>query len=111
MPFLAVSGAPLTKQRLGRIKGSIRDINQARVLGAEVIVDGPEIHRRLFTDEYGEFEIAVPPGTYRIAIESNGFHRFRSEDIEVKRGKTQTMKIQLKVLAPMSLVPATAPVG
>lgn len=94
---LAISGAPLTKPRPGKIKGLVFDINKARVVDALVIVDGAEIHRKLVTDEKGEFEISLLPGIYQISVEANGFRRFMSVATEVKAGKTRAIKIQLIV--------------
>lgn len=103
---LTTTAAPRSKLRPGKIKGQVVDINKARVFNALVIVDGVETHRRLVTDENGEFEILLPPGIYQISVDANGFRRFISAENEVKAGKTRTIQIQLKVAPGAMLVPA-----
>lgn len=98
--------APLSKPQPGKIKGQVVDINKARVLNALVIVDEVETHRRLVTDENGEFEISLRPGMYQISVDANGFRPFISAENEVKAGKTRTIEIQLKVAQGARLVPA-----
>jgi uncharacterized membrane protein len=103
---LASQGAPLSKPRPGKIRGQVFDVNKARVVNALVIVSGVETHRQLITDENGEFEISLRPGTYQIEVDANGFRRFVSPETEVKAGKTRTIEIQLKMASPAVLVPA-----
>ena len=110
--LLAVQLMPLTvtayssKLRPGKIKGQVVDINKARVVKALVIVDGVETHRRLVTDENGEFEISLRPGRYQTSVDANGFRPFISAENEVKAGQTRTIEIQLKVVRGATLVPA-----
>jgi hypothetical protein len=103
---LTLRAAPLARLRPGKIKGQIVDINKARVVKALVIVDGVETHRRLVTDDNGEFEISLRPGRYQISVDANGFRPFVSAENEVKAGKTRTIEIQLKVAPSAMLVPA-----
>lgn len=98
--------APLSRPQPGKIKGQVVDINKARVFKALVIVDGVETHRRLVTDENGEFEISLRPGMYQISVDANGFRRFVSSENEVKAAKTRTIKIQLQVARGAMVVPA-----
>jgi uncharacterized membrane protein len=103
---LTIRAAPVPWPRPGKIKGQVVDINKARVVNALVIVDGVETHRRLVTDENGEFEISLRPGIYQTSVDANGFRRFISAENEVKAGKTRTIAIQLKVARGAMLVPA-----
>ncbi len=105
MPLMS-RAAPLSRVRRGKIKGQVIDINKARVVNALVIVEGVETHRRLVTDENGEFEILLPRGLYEIAVDANGFRRFISAETEVKAGKTRTIEIQLKEALRVMPVPA-----
>ena len=103
---LTSKGVPLSKPRPGKIRGQVFDVNKARVVNALVNVLGDETHRQLVTDEYGEFEISLRPGTYQIAVDANGFRRFVSAETELKAGQTRTIEIQLKVASAAGLVPA-----
>src|SRR6267378_1758364 len=88
---LTMTAAPLSGLRPGKIKGQVVDINKARVINALVIVDGVETHRRLVTNENGEFEISLRPGRYQISIDADGFRPFISAENEVKADKTRTI--------------------
>ena len=103
---LTNKGAPLSKPRPGKIIGQVFDVNKARVVNALVNVFGGETRRQLVTDENGEFEISLRPGTYQIAVDANGFRRFVSAETELKAGQTRTIEIQLKVASVAGLVPA-----
>ena len=103
---LTSKGAPLSKPRPGKIRGQVFDVNKARVVNALVNVFGGETRRQLVTDENGEFEISLRPGTYQIAVDANGFRRFVSAETELKAGQTRTIEIQLKVASAAGLVPA-----
>ena len=103
---LTSKSAPLSRPRPGKIRGRVVDVNKARVVNALVIVAGVETHRRLVTDDYGEFETSLRPGMYQISIDANGFRRFISGETEVKPGKTRTIEIQLTVAPGAMLMPA-----
>jgi len=71
------------------------------VAGARVIVsqreDGPEVASTL-TDDAGRYEVALPPGTYRVTLETTASYRLTKDlpaTITVGQGKTTTLNVLL----------------
>jgi hypothetical protein len=105
----AASLAPLSargsRQQFGKIKGQVVDINDARILRAEVVIAGEGLRWRLTTNDEGEFETLLPTGEYQFSVEADGFQRFSSQRIEIKSGKTQRFNIKMKMAQPINLIP------
>jgi hypothetical protein len=105
----AASLAPLSargsRQQFGKIKGQVVDINDARILRAEVVIAGGGLRWRLTTNDAGEFETSLPTGEYQFSVEADGFQRFSSQRIEIKSGKTQRFNIKMKMAQPINLIP------
>jgi len=51
-----------SKSHTGNIKGTILDVNYARVVNALVRVNGGETRRSLRSNDEGQFEISLPAG-------------------------------------------------
>ena len=105
----AASLAPLSargsRQQFGKIKGQVVDINDARILRAEVVIAGGGLRWRLTTNDAGEFKTSLPTGEYQFSVEADGFQRFSSQRIEIKSGKTQRFNIKMKMAQPINLIP------
>ena len=71
------------------------------VADAKVIVsqgaDGPEVASSL-TDSAGHYELTLPPGTYRVTLETTVSYRLTKDlpaTITVSQGKTTTLNVLL----------------
>jgi len=94
-----------SKSHTGKIKGTILDVNYARVLNALVRVNGGETRRSLRSNDEGQFEISLPAGNYEVTVEANGFRRFVYSSLKVQPDETEMINIHLevaKVLVPAS---------
>ena len=101
--------APSAKQP--KIRGVILDINDARVTNALVKVEAGKIRRVVTSDYEGQFEISLPPGSYQITVEANGFRRFVYSSLKVQTNKTEIINIHLDVAPPRGLVLASSNAG
>src|SRR5438874_11096793 len=106
--FLTMANAATPKDRKGKVKGVITDVNKARVVSAIVTVEGMQSRRRLVTNDKGEFEVALPPGKYLVSVDANGFRPYVSPEFEVKQGKTQKFDIELNVARSVGLTPVSS---
>ena len=106
--LLAMANAATPKDHLGKVKGVISDVHKARVMNAQITLEGDKSRRRLVTNDAGEFEVALPPGKYLVTVDADGFRLFVSPEFEVKPDKTQKLNIELHVKRPVGLVPASS---
>jgi uncharacterized protein (DUF2141 family) len=68
----------------GSIEGRVTDPNGAAVRGASVTVTSPNMisAKTAMTDDQGHYQIlALPPGSYKVAIEASGFGKFDQDNI------------------------------
>lgn len=99
MFMLGSAFALQAQERTGNIEGSVIDQNGAVVPGSEVIVSGMDIgfNRSVRTDADGGFRLSqIPPGRYRVLVNSRGFKSIESE-VVVSLGQTQSVKFNLMV--------------
>lgn len=85
-----------------RLAGVVLDVNDARVAGAAVRIANAEFNRRVKSDDEGNFEISVPPGTYEITVEQPGFRKFQLSRFRVGGGTCELVNIHLEVQPPKS---------
>ncbi|MFO8050557.1 MAG: NosD domain-containing protein [Thermoplasmatota archaeon] len=71
-------------QELAYIVGTILDGNGRGVKGALVRIEG---HGSTLTNELGGFYLSVPPGSYELIIDANGFRR-KTINVEAVQGET-----------------------
>src|SRR5207253_11109090 len=75
--LLASLSALAQTQTTGRIAGTIKDQNRAVIAGAEVTVVSKATGdvRRIRTDVEGNYTVSLlPPGTYEVRVNANGFN-------------------------------------
>ena len=97
----------------GRIKGTVKDSNDAVVSGIDVslLLPNQAVWRATVTDAEGTFTFDnVPDGTYGISIERSGFLRHRSA-VQVASGETRELNIVLEVNTIVENVTITAEAG
>ncbi|MGH9928100.1 MAG: carboxypeptidase regulatory-like domain-containing protein [Pyrinomonadaceae bacterium] len=72
MAFVASHQSSTTKVT-GELSGTVVDMNEARVSGATVTIEGEALTRAIATAEDGTYKIELPVGTYRIKAARTGF--------------------------------------
>ena len=68
------------------VRGTVVDQSRATVAGARVTLQNASqgYEREATTSSYGEFEfLGIPPGTYTILIEKEGFKKYQRPDLEL----------------------------
>jgi Carboxypeptidase regulatory-like domain len=98
--------------QLGRVIGTVMDVNQAPLFGATVVITGPDSadRRSVLTDEKGYFEInGLKPGLpYRLIVSAAGFADWTSSVIVLAPGEFKLMDaITLRVAAQQTVVHVT----
>ena len=93
------------------LKGIITDPNDAVIAGASVTATNTEkgISRTVTTNAEGAYHIPVlPPGTYRIEIEKQGFKRAINESLPLTVGQSVVYDVQLQTGSVTAQVSVTA---
>lgn len=84
---------------MSTIKGTVLDVNDARVVHANIRIENPKFKWTGISDDVGDFTAKVPVGTYRIYVEANGFRKFESPFLNVKENVLELVNIHLEVTA------------
>ena len=94
-----LSAVALHGQVAGRISGFVRDPSGAIVSGATVTAVSVEqqLTRSALSDSTGFFNLlAMPPGTYEVAVEAHGFEKLVQTNVELAQGES----VRLDATAP-----------
>jgi len=106
---LSAASSPLRvaspQSSTGRIMGTLLDVNDARVVGAKIKVEGGRFKWEGESDEAGDFTADVPAGRYRIYVRANGFRSFESAFLTVKSDVTEMVNIHLEVQPIIDTIP------
>src|ERR1051325_3684270 len=92
--LLGTSSGFAQSQTTGRIVGTVRDPNGARIVGAQVTIrnNATAEERETKTDGQGNFTVSVlPPGNYVVRITSTGFAAATFEPVQVIITETTTI--------------------
>lgn len=83
----------------GTLRGVVKDINEAVIVGADIMITGENgFERNAQTNQRGDFIFRnVPAGSYSIRAESEGFTVFEDSDIRVSAGQNVPLDITLNV--------------
>jgi vitamin B12 transporter len=105
-----IAATQMFAQNGGAIRGVVADENGAKVAGARVVLNfTPGVQLTTHTDQSGAFEYkGLRSGSYLIEVVAEGFSEFASESLQVDRGQTKELAIQLKVAAINANVVVTA---
>src|SRR5688572_26119989 len=109
--FLTViTSTNLFAQNGGAIRGVVTDENGAKVAGARVVLNLTSgLQLTTHTDQSGTFEYkGLRSGSYLIQFKADGFAEFTSEPVQIDRGQTKEIAVQLKVAALSANVVVTA---
>ena len=96
--FIAVS----TYSQTGTtsVRGAVLDISGASVSNATVSLTGTEqgLNRSMQTNDNGEYEfLALPPGTYNITVEKDGFRKVDQRNVHLLVNTPGTVNVTLEV--------------
>jgi len=91
--FASGAQAPST----GTLRGQVTDPSGSTVSGAAVLLTAPTGNSvDAVTNKDGSYELTgLAPGTYTVKVVAEGFGLFTAQNIAVKAGQTQTLKIAL----------------
>ena len=99
LPLLGVS--PLfASGPTGTITGTVTDRSGAVIPKARVVVlnEGTDAKREAETNEAGDYTVALlPPGRYRVAVESKGFRRSIIQGVSVDVDQTVRVDFALQI--------------
>ncbi|HKX82653.1 MAG TPA: carboxypeptidase-like regulatory domain-containing protein, partial [Pyrinomonadaceae bacterium] len=98
-------------QATGALSGTVKDQNDAVVLGANVTVRNTATNftRNTTTNEDGRWTVTLlPVGTYSVTYEKEGFKKSVSQATEVEASVTRTVDVTLEVGAADAYVDVTS---
>jgi iron complex outermembrane receptor protein len=97
-------------QGTSSITGTVTDEHGAKVSGAKVTLTfASSSELSTLTNQAGAFEFPrLKPGSYLFEIEAEGFSTFTSEQIQLARGESKSIPVQLRVAAINASVVVTA---
>jgi len=106
--------AALHAQLSGAIEGLVTDPSGRAVTSARlrVVETSTNAERQVFTDQQGRFTAAqLPPGTYRLEVNAEGFEPAQTGLLELAAGRTLRADIALKIGTARESVMVTAETG
>jgi hypothetical protein len=106
---LCLTSAFAQSQTTGRIAGTVRDANDAVIVGAEVTVTSLATaeERKVTTDAEGDYSVPfLSPGAYRIRVAAGGFNSALFDSVRVVITETATVNAELTV-AGVTVEPVT----
>lgn len=97
--FVTVATAGFSQTSSTSLQGIVTDTSGSPIVGASVVVSNEsKLERTVVTDTQGGYRLlALPPGTYTLAITAKGFARYQRTDLELLVNTPATANIQLKV--------------
>src|SRR6266849_5294177 len=93
------SASAVAQSATATLSGTVEDQNRAVVPGASVtaVNTGTTLERRTTTNGSGDYTIPLlPPGTYIVRVEAQGFAPVRVENVVLNVGDQKALQIQLK---------------
>src|SRR4029077_9289075 len=93
------SGTLRAQSITGRILGSVHDQQDSAISGARVTVTDilRNISHTTVTDDTGDYVVPdLPPSTYKVSVEAQGFNGFQAPGISVEVGKDVRVDATLK---------------
>lgn len=88
------------QQTTGVIRGTISDQLGSLITSATIFArDGRGPERTTTTNQSGNYEFkSLPAGRYTLRVVASGFTEFETKDVEVTRGQSTTLDLQLELL-------------
>src|SRR6267142_1599347 len=107
---LFATSAMAQSSTTGSIEGVVTDPNGQVVKGATVNATSPNLitAQSAITGDDGRYLIsALPPGKYKITIESPGFGKYEQADVSVNLGRTSSVDAKLSLATATATVTVT----
>ncbi len=109
--WLASAGIAAGQGSSSSLQGTVTDPSGSAIAGAKIVLSNDEsrIERSTESDARGEYRLlALPPGTYRLAVNSKGFSQYVQTGLQLLVSTPATVNIQLKVGATTENVTVTS---
>ena len=93
------------------LRGTVTDKTGASVSGAKVSLDnlGQALHREMLSGTAGEYEfLALPPGTYALTVEKEGFRKFENKNLQLLVNSPATVNATLELGATSETIEVSA---
>ena len=84
---------------VGLLSGTVSDPSGAKISQATVHVQGSALQRELKTDSIGIFSMPLPPGTYAVTIEADGFRNYTTNITLTEQSAHATLNVRLQIAA------------
>jgi hypothetical protein len=100
-------GNVFAQETTGGLQGTVRDASGAVVSKAKVVLTGTALvgEKALQTDASGYYHFAnVPPGSYTVTVNAQGFSELKREGIGIEVGHLPTLDLVLQVGAASQVV-------
>src|ERR1051326_7331710 len=98
--FLVGAEVSLAQTGTTSVRGTVTDKSGGAVAGATVTLANPvqSLLRTTETGKNGEYEFqALPPGTYQLTVEKEGFRRFEQKNLQLLVNNPATADVALEV--------------
>ncbi len=109
--LLVLSATPAMAQTTGQIEGFVKDPAGAVIKGARVVATSPSLigQQEVKSDGEGHYRLFnLPPGTYAIAIDAQGFRTTEQKDVVVNLDRTTTLNMDLSPAGATETVTVTS---
>ncbi len=109
--WLAAAGIAAGQGSSSSLQGTVTDPSGSAIAGAKIVLanDESRIERSTETDARGEYRLlALPPGTYRLAVNSKGFSQYVQTGLQLLVNTPATVNVQLKVGATTENITVTS---
>jgi Carboxypeptidase regulatory-like domain/TonB-dependent Receptor Plug Domain/TonB dependent receptor len=112
--FILAHGMAWAQEATGKIVGTITDPKGGVIPGAKVTVTNvaTDVSRHTATDREGFFQVlSLPIGSYRIAVEHEGFRKVVSDAKTLEINQTLVVDVQLELGSPTEVVEVTGQIA
>jgi hypothetical protein len=98
--LLCAANAAFAQTGTTSLRGTVFDKSGATIVGAKITIRNPELslERLETTSATGQYEfLGVPPGTYNLTVEKDGFQKYLQSNLELLVNSPATRDITLQV--------------
>src|SRR5262245_28838725 len=96
--WLIMSGAAVAQPTTGKLSVTVTDVNDARVVGAQVVIEGDRETRTVTTGPNGTTDpLELPSGIYRIKVSQQWFFTHHRAAFRIRPSIETSVSVQLSV--------------